>query len=189
MKKTIISILLGILAVLGVGGGGYAIFGGTGLANTNYQVVAGTVPTSGTPSTLCLMPTEYVYSNSTTTNSADNGCEITQLLDVGGLEKLNFSLTGKSVDAEHLLYVMFQGSLDGVNWYDLSGAATTTDFNGTSTLVLSTNKVAAINLGTTTTTKQFELEIPAYKFLRTLYYSTSTASAIKANIIVSWLNK
>jgi hypothetical protein len=189
MKKLIIGVLTAIIVLLG----GATYLGGTGDSQkTNYQVMAGEVSTTGVPSTLCLMPVTYVDSNSTSTNAANNGCEINQMLDISGVEKINIVETGKGGTATSTLFTKLMGSYDGINWFGISGNSTTTESVSTSTLYLS-DKVLAYDFGTGTTTKTYEINIPPVKYLRTLFYgedvATDPADFVKANITIGWINK
>jgi len=129
---------------------------------------------AGSSSLLCRMPNVYVLDSATTTNSAVDGCEVTQQIQTGDIEMFNLNLVGKAGTATSTLSIKQQLSQDGTNWYDISQATTTEGLVGTTTITVIPT-VTSMDLGIATTTISRQFKTYGANFTRLLFLGEDLA--------------
>jgi hypothetical protein len=165
MKKTLIGIVAGVIAILG------SLFGYNQIIGNANTVAINNV--AGNQYQLCKLPFAYVFAASTSTTGYTDGCLVQQEYASDSVKDLRLSITAIGGTATSTLGIRVMVSNDGTNYLDYS---TSTLSNGTTTIALSQPFGGSFDPGVATTTKYLDLPITGSAYTRILFYGEDVAT-------------
>jgi len=174
MKKLKQAIVAVVLLLVGSGGGyvAYQNFGGSYIPTSQTLL--------GTSSNLCKVPIAYYFDDSTSTAGYTDGCNVNQLINTEGIDKVRFNVKAKGGTATSTLYARVMYSQDGTNYFD---SATSTKSGATSTASLEPS-IYALDPGIATTSVSYLFDIQGVRYTRVILYgedvSTDPNDGVKA---------
>jgi hypothetical protein len=183
MKKIII-IIIGLALVVG-GSVWWLIdrkvidFGGA-ISNSKVSVML------GSSTNLIKTPQVYVFAGTTTTDELNDGGLINQYINTKGAHalRLNFQAVGNY--ATSTLHIRPQVSIDGVTYYDLIHATSTTSISATTTVDVIAS-VESIVIGTATTSGSILFNIPATDHARFILMGDNDADYDRKEGVQAWI--
>jgi len=157
-----------------------------GNTESSHQILAGSLTDAKR------MPQSYVFANTTTTDATYDGGEITQRLATQNADLVRLRILAVGSVSTSTLFIRQQISNDGTNFYNVTLATTTPNFDNATTTMDSNPLTRGYLIGSASTTIKDTFEIDGAPYVRFLFYglplghlNLGVQAAVEADLINS----